>query len=243
MDDAVEKQAKAFIKQCFYYLEYPGQMPEGFWKDKSAKLHSIMSMNPEELKECIQRIERDLDQFEDLVLDDAQGEALGILRPLAHHLKHTLEDELAFQEQEAAKAREKNRRELAEEIEYGRITRDLPEHLKKRKITVALPKWIVDRLADEDGAPGDVIERYLYQAGLRPPGEEEPELFVAEDIEIISGPTPALTPALKNTLESILRFARLGLSYDFPKRTLVNYIRLIDKSASRLLNEIEKGPS
>ncbi len=243
MDDAVQKQARAFIKQCFYYLEYPAPMSEGFWKDKTARLHSIMSMNPEELKECIRRIEQDLDQFEDLVLDETQEKALGLLRPLAHHLKHTLEDELAFQEQEAAKAREKNRRELEEEIEFGGIADEPPEHLKKHKITVALPKWMVDRLADEEGSPGDVIERRLYQIGFRPPGEEDAEPLEAEDIEVISGPETILTSVLKNTLESIHRFSRLALSYDFPKRTLINYIRLIDKAASRLLNEIEKGRS
>ncbi len=243
MDNAVEKQAKAFISQCFYYLEYPGQMPDGFWKDKSGRLHSIMSMNQVDLKECIQRIEHDLDQFEDLVLDDTQQKALDCLLPLAQNLKHTLEDELSFQQQEAAKAREKNRRELEEEIEFGRITQGLPDHLKKQKITVALPKWIVTRLADEEGSPGDVIERYLYQVGFRPPGEEDAEPLEAEDIEVISGPETVLTPVLKHTLESILRFSRLALSYDFPKRTLVNYIRLMDKAAQRLLDEIQKERS
>jgi hypothetical protein len=240
MEDSIQKKARAFIKQCFYYLEYPGRMPEGFWKDKTGRLHSIMSMNQEELKECIRRIDQDLDQFEDLVLDETQEQALNLLRPLAHDLKNTLEDELAFQEQETAKAREKNRRELEEELEFGRITRGLPEYLKKRNLTIALPKWMIDRLADEEGTPGDVIERRLYQIGFRPPGEEDAEPLEAEDIEVISGPETVLTPMLKHALESILRFSRLALSYDFPKATLVNYIRLIDKAAQRLLDEIEK---
>jgi hypothetical protein len=240
MEDAVQKKVKSFINQCFYYLEYPGQMPDGFWKDKTGRLHSIMSMNQEELKECIRRIEEDLDQFEDLVLNETQEKALSILLPQAKNLKHALEDELVFQVQETAKAREKNQRELEEEIEFGRITQGLPEHLKKRKITVALPQWMIERISEEDGTPGDAIERCLYQVGFRPPGEEEDEPLLAEDIEVISGQEPLLTPGLKHTMESILRFSRLALSYDFPKRTLINYLRLIDKSAHRLLNEIHK---
>jgi len=212
MEDAVQKQVESFIHQCFYYLEHPGQMPDGFWKDKTGRLQSIMSMNQEELKECIRRIEQDLDQFEDLVLDSAQEKALSILLPLAQNLKHDLEDELAFQEQETAKAREKNQRELEEEIEFGRITQGLPEHLKKRKITVALPQWMIERISEEDGTPGDAIERCLYQVGFRPPGAEEDEPLVAEDIELVSGPEPLLTPGLKHTMESILRFSRLALS-------------------------------
>ncbi len=243
MNDAVQKQIRAFIKRCFYYLEHPEPTPDGFWKDKTGRLHSIMSMNQEELQECIRRIEQDLDQFEDLVLDETQEKALSTLLPLANHLQHALKDELAFQEQETAKAREKNRRELEEDLEFSRIIQGLPEHLKKRKMSVSLPKWMIDRLADEDGTPGEVIERCLYRIGFRPPGEEDAEPLEAEDIEVISGPETVLTPMLKHTFESILRFSRLALSYDFPKSTLVNYIRLIDKAAQRLLKEIEKNRS
>lgn len=240
MDEAVQKQTQAFIKQCFYYLEHPGGMPEGFWKDKTGKLNSIMSMNPEELKERIRRVDLDMDQFEGLVLNKVQEKALAILLPLARSLKNALEEELAFQEREAAKAREKNRRDLEQDLALVKTARQAPEHLQKRNISLSLPAWLIDRLADEDGTPDEVVERSLCQAGFRPPGEEDSDTLEVEDFEVIAGPETVFTPVLKHTLESILRFSRLALSYDFPKRTLINYIRLIDKAAQRLVNEIEK---
>ncbi len=322
MNAEVLKHIQRFIKQVFFYIDYPEITPDGFWKDRNGRLLSVMSMNQEELKECVIQVDRDLDQFENVVLDDDQQQALGILLPLAHDLKHALEEELSFQIQEEDQSRKDaaprfdaiqfdktpldktpsdktqsdktpaDKTQFNKTLEEAPVAREALEQFQKRSVSVDLPKWIVDRLKQYDQSPSALVEASLKRmfeateraaaapdpdpapgAGPPPPAAShseasrpdtshpeashpEPSASVTPDSvtpdsdapppEAVADAAPPAaivansSPILVNSVESILRFSRLALSYDFPRQTIVNYLKLIEKTARRMRDELRR---
>lgn len=242
MDPNVDKQIRAYLREYFYYVAYPGKSPEGFWRDASGKTESIMAMSPEELRERIRRIDTDLYRFEGVVLGEVEEQALGVIFPIAQELRNKLAEELAFQEAEEEKARKRHLVEFKEALELARRPKPPSDPRKRRSITVELPGWMVDRLARE-GEIGASVEKYLRAAGL---GETDagPAASSApvDPPPRKAAPAGSLAPVLVNSLEAILKFTRLALSYDFPKETLFNYLRLIDRSAKRMKDHLEGSP-
>ncbi len=246
--DEVSKYVHDFIQKYFYYLEYPNSVADGFWKSQDGKLQSIMSMNKEEVKESIRRVETDLYRFEGVVLEEAQQKALGILFPMAQNLLHSLMEELQYQEQEEDEARNKNIVQFQKELEREKkkIVKP-PAGPKKKSVTLRLSQEMYDRISAEGGNFEDVVEAYLRKGGLFEDGageeeksrgeERKPDLKPAQEQPVKLSPGSRV---VQNSVDSILRFTRLALSYDFSKQILVNYIRLIERTALRIDQEIQK---
>jgi hypothetical protein len=232
MNEDVRKQIHAYIRQYFYYLEYPEPVADGFWKDAEGRLESIMSMTDEQIRECIDRVRTDLYRFEGVMLEPTQKKALAILSPMAEGLRSALEEELEYRQEEAQETQRLQdlefKRELARRAPPPRAA---PDPQQPIALSAKLPRWMVERIRSE-GEPDEVLESYLIRGGLRPDGGTTSE---PEGTAPPSGDGPVIPVApLTHALDSILRFTQLALAYDFPKPAMVNYMRLIEKTALRI---------
>lgn len=241
MNEDVRKQIHAYIRQYFYYLEYPEPVADGFWKETDGRLESIMSMSDEEIRERIDRVRTDIYRFEGVMLEPTQKKALAILSPMAEGLRTALEEELEYRQEEAQETQRLQdlefKRELARQAPPPRAA---PDPRQPISLTAKLPRWMVERIRSE-GEPDEVLRNYLIRGGLRPEGDTTSE---PEGTAVASGdgdgPVIPVAP-LTHALDSILRFTQLALAYDFPKPAMVNYMRLIEKTALRIKVLIHAG--
>ncbi|MCP4105720.1 MAG: hypothetical protein GY749_09305 [Desulfobacteraceae bacterium] len=260
MNDEVRYQIYDYIKKYFYYIEYPDGVGEGFWKDADGKHHSIMFMTIEHLQECIKRIDKDIHRFEGALLDEIQEQALAAILLLANQIRNDLEEELEYQKNEEKDRQERDllerrkrfEREETEELEYdGELSweepeQDAPDPLKTESVTMELPKWMIDKLKAE-GEIGAVVERCVKKVGFKyeqkneKPENEKPENVKPERRGVKEAVTEeAIKQVLKTSINSVQGFVQLALSYNWPKETMVRYLKLIEKTSQRMKKEIGK---
>jgi len=68
------------IKNNLYFIEYPDNVTEGWWKDGEGKLHRVSSMGLDHLKACIKTVEKGINHLKDSGRD---AEIIEALMPLA----------------------------------------------------------------------------------------------------------------------------------------------------------------
>jgi hypothetical protein len=94
----LEERIAFYIERLFCYLEYPDGVTEGFWKDANGSYISIEDMDMDYLKNCIRRIEKNLEQYDSQKIKDQNHQLIrGILFPLAE--KKLIELRAEFQRQ------------------------------------------------------------------------------------------------------------------------------------------------
>ncbi len=257
MSDEVRYQIYDYIKKYFYYIEYPDGVGEGFWKDAEGKNHSIMFMTAEHLQECIKRIDIDIHRFEGALLNEVQEQALASLLPFANQIRNDLEEELEYQKNEENERRKREllerrkkfeREEGEDELEYdGELSWEEPEQdasdpLKTESVTMELPKWMIDKLKAE-GEIGAVVEKCVKKVGFKYDDRksEKPEDVKPEKKANREAVTQeAIKQILNTSVNSVQGFVQLALSYNWPKETMVRYLKLIEKTSKRMKKEIGK---
>lgn len=263
MNDEVRYQIYEYIKKYFYYVEYPDGVGEGFWKDAEGKHHSIMFMNATQIKECIERVDKDIHRFEGALLNEIQEQALASILLLANQMRNDLEEEMKYQEKEESERQEREilerrKKEIlerqkqepefqeGEELEYqGELAweeaeSEVQDPFKMESVTMELPKWMISRLKQE-GEIGDAVEKCVKKVGFKyddkkseKPGQKQ----VQEKETAITG--EAVSQILNTSVNSIQGFVQLALSYNWPKETMARYLKLIEKTSQRMKKEIGK---
>ena len=83
MDIKIRNRIDREIKDRFYYIEFPNNVPERFWKDGDGKYKNMESMTLDHLQHSIQRVEKDKESFLKQYLEALDGpEIMKELLPL-----------------------------------------------------------------------------------------------------------------------------------------------------------------
>ncbi|MDM8555379.1 hypothetical protein QUF75_11660 [Desulfococcaceae bacterium HSG7] len=117
MDKKTLRLLNHYIDKYFYYVEYPDGLDKHFWKDTNGKKQLILVMPKEEITNCINRINADMNRFYGCQLTETQKQALDAILPLAQRMKDELEEQLEYQKQQEdeAKLREDKARQQEDE--------------------------------------------------------------------------------------------------------------------------------
>lgn len=78
------------IEHSMYYVEYPGDVPSGAWKDGAGKFNYISDMGLDHLKASVRMVERDIKRLQQ---SDRPEAVINVLVPKAKAVLSQLEAE------------------------------------------------------------------------------------------------------------------------------------------------------
>ncbi|MDM8544041.1 hypothetical protein QUF90_23440 [Desulfococcaceae bacterium HSG9] len=263
MDKKTLRLLNHYIDKYFYYVEYPDGLDKHFWKDTNGKKQLILVMPKEEITNCINRINADMNRFYGCQLTETQKQALDAILPLAQRMKDELEEQLEYQKQQEDEAKlredksrqeedEANRREdeskqqeLSKYLEFidekprkkPLRKRSKPPDTARVPIRALLPLWMVKRL-EAEGDIGTGLEKYLLKGGIK---GDQATLDLALN-KIKSDPPPntnKLADAWKKDIKNILN-SSVNAILGFTQLALSPY-KWPEETMNNYLNSIEKA--
>lgn len=261
-EQEVIDQISQYISEYFYYVEYPERKSEGFWTDKNGKKQSIMSMNEEEIHSCLKRIDLDIGRFDGVLLNDLQDTALSEILPRANVLKNELREELELRAMEELEMQDQETIELQLEKELQELKKQ--EFIRQKQEQQAKEEKQKQEKEQKRKQEKEIQRKKNIELEKRKKEEldlrekeldlREKELALKEkELEMKvrtlktakpSAPSHHTKDRIKNpvnfesSVDALLGFVKITLSYDWPRETTVKYIKLIQRTANRMKNEL-----
>jgi hypothetical protein len=245
MNELVLQQINDYIRNYFFYIEYPNGVDKYFWKDEQGNYNLYLALSDDQIKKYIKRIELDINRFDGCRLNKFQDSALSAIVPLALELKKDLEYQLKYKAQTDEEIFQSDLTKILERtdpaIRRPKHTEKIRNPLRKIPLTIRLPKWMADHLTSE-GDVSEVLESYLSKYVFTNKAKEKVSLH-DKPAETSDKPGSHLESAriLNSSLNAILGFAQLALApYEWPRETMNKYLASIEKTSQRMKNEVKK---
>lgn len=94
-DKHIEERIKFYIKNKFYYLEYPKGVGERIWKDRNGKYNLLEEMGMDHLMASVKLIEKDMNSYDNMQIKDiAHKSVRDVLFPMATNKIFELKKEI-----------------------------------------------------------------------------------------------------------------------------------------------------